>query len=129
MTTGSKTRSVQTLRRRSRVADRDAWVDELAGADTCVAPILEPAEVAGDAQYRHRGVFVEAEHPAAGRFRQVGPLLAGMQPAGRRAAGVSNPEEPVLLPDADKTQTLELLEAAGVPAEKVADMQSRGVLA
>jgi alpha-methylacyl-CoA racemase len=34
--------------------DRDSWVDELAGADTCVAPVLEPAEVAGDAQYRSR---------------------------------------------------------------------------
>ena len=43
-----------------------------AGADTCVAPVLEPAEVAGDAQYRHSRCFVEAEHPTAGRFMQVG---------------------------------------------------------
>ena len=121
--------------------DRDTWVDELAGADTCVAPILEPAEVAGDAQYRHRGVFVEVEHPTEGRFLQVGPLLAGMRPAepaepaepggpaDLQAPGVSKVERRVLLPDPDKTQTRELLEAAGVPAEKVAAMQSRGVLA
>ena len=59
--------------------DRDSWVSDLAGADTCVAPVLEPAEVASDAQYRYRKVFIEAEHPTEGRFLQVGPVLAGME--------------------------------------------------
>ncbi len=99
--------------------DRDSWVDELAGADTCVAPILEPAEVAQDAQYRYRKVFVQARHPTAGSFSQVGPLLAGMPAA----------PDPVELPDPETTQTSELLEAAGVSPEKVAEMRTRGVLA
>lgn len=99
--------------------DRDSWVDELAGADTCVAPVLEPAEVAGDAQYRSRKVFVEAEHPREGRFLQVGAVLAGMP-------GVT---EPVVLPDPEKTETDVLLRAAGFSPEKVEAMRSRGVLA
>jgi crotonobetainyl-CoA:carnitine CoA-transferase CaiB-like acyl-CoA transferase len=84
-----------------------------------VAPILEPAEAATDEQYRYRKVFVEARHPTAGLFSQVGPVLAGM-PAVR---------EPVELPDPETTQTGELLEAAGMPTEKVAEMRNRGVLA
>lgn len=99
--------------------DRDSWVNELAGADTCVAPVLEPAEVSGDPQYMYRGAFVEAEHPTAGRFLQVGPLLAGMP----RIA------EPVVVGDPDATQTDELLEAAGVSHEDVTRMRSQGVLA
>jgi alpha-methylacyl-CoA racemase len=99
--------------------DRDSWVSELAGADTCVAPVLEPAEVANDVQYRYRKVFVEAEHPKHGRFSQVGPVLAGMLAAA----------EPVVLPDAEITETDALLRAAGVAPEKVETMRSRGVLA
>ncbi len=99
--------------------DRDSWINELAGADTCVAPVLEPAEVAGDAQYRYRKVFVEAVHPTEGDFAQVGPVLAGMPAVA----------EPVMLPDPAKTQTDELLLAAGVSEGKVEEMRSRGVLA
>ncbi len=99
--------------------DRDSWMNELAGTDTCVAPVLEPAEVAGDAQYRYRKVFVEAVHPTEGDFAQVGPVLAGMPTVA----------EPVMLPDPAKTQTDELLLAAGVSEGKVEEMRSRGVLA
>jgi alpha-methylacyl-CoA racemase len=99
--------------------DRDSWVAELAGADTCVAPVLEPVETTRDAQYRSRGAFIQAEHPNGGRFLQVGPVLAGMPRI----------EEPVALPDPELTQTSELLEAAGVSPALVADMKKRGVLA
>lgn len=57
--------------------DRDDWVAELAPADTCVAPVQSIEELAEDPQFRHRGAFVEAEHPEHGRFRQLGPVLAG----------------------------------------------------
>jgi len=99
--------------------DRDTWVAKLAGVDTCVAPVLEPREVADDSQYLERGVFVEAEHPVKGRFRQVGPLLAGMPDVA----------EPVMLPDQSATDTRELLEAAGVSVMKIDELISRGVLA
>ena len=99
--------------------ERDEWVEELSGADTCVAPILEPSEVSSDPQYVYRGAFVEADHPTAGRFGQVGPLLAGMPDI----------EQPVSLPEPAITQTAALLEAAGISEERVAAMRSRGVLA
>ena len=67
----------------------------------------------------HRGAFVEAEHPTAGKFMQVGPVLAGMPKIG----------EPVVLPDPDATQTVEILEQAGVSKTDLAAMQKEGVLA
>jgi alpha-methylacyl-CoA racemase len=100
-------------------ADRDAWVAELAGADTCVAPVLEPSEVEGDPQYTYRRAIVEAEHPTIGAFRQVGPVLAGMPRL----------PEPVAVPDTKVTQTSELLESAGMSAAEVSELTSRGVLA
>ncbi|HXW38131.1 MAG TPA: CoA transferase, partial [Acidimicrobiales bacterium] len=40
--------------------DRDAWVEMLSGADTCVAPVLGVAELAGDPQFAARRAVVEA---------------------------------------------------------------------
>src|SRR5690606_4087563 len=60
--------------------DRDAWVAELGPGDACVAPVLEVAEVAADPHLAARGVWATAEHPAHGRVRQVGPVLAGQTP-------------------------------------------------
>jgi alpha-methylacyl-CoA racemase len=57
--------------------DRDDWVAELAAKETCVAPVLSIAEVARDANNVARGAIVDAEHPEYGKFRQVGPVLAG----------------------------------------------------
>jgi len=69
----------EDLRRAFARKDRDAWIAELAGADTCVAPVYSIPELVEDPQFAHRGVFVEAEHPDWGRFRQVGPVLAGCE--------------------------------------------------
>jgi len=107
------------LAARFALRDRDSWVAELAGADTCVAPVLEPAEVGSDAQFVSRGDFVEAEHPTAGRFKQIAPLLAGMP----------NVAEPVVLPVPGVTSTRELLLEAGVSEPELTDMMNRGVLA
>lgn len=60
-----------------RTRDRDDWVEELAGSDTCVAPVLSIAEVARDAHHLARGSIVDAIDPAHGPFRQVGPVIAG----------------------------------------------------
>lgn len=98
---------------------RDEWVAELAGADTCVAPVLTVAEVAGDGALTGRGVVVEARHPAYGSMRQVGPVLAGMV----------RPDGPVPLPDRGVTDTAALLETAGIPAPEVAGWLARGVVA
>ena len=78
--------------------DRDDWVAELAPADTCVSPVLDAAGLAGDEQFAARRAIIEASVPAAGarrgrpdRFRQVGPLLAGMPGRGSRSRPGTRP--------------------------------------
>ena len=106
--------------------DRDAWVAELAAADTCVSPVLSVAELVDDEQYGARGAFVEAVLPGGDRgddgptsFRQVGPVLAGMPGAG----------DQVLAGDPSRSDTDELLAAAGVTAERIAELRAKGVVA
>jgi alpha-methylacyl-CoA racemase len=57
--------------------DRDDWVAELAGKDTCVSPVLSIEEVGRDPHHVARGSFVDVEREGAASFRQVGPVLAG----------------------------------------------------
>jgi len=98
---------------------RDEWVAALAGADTCVAPVLAVSEVAADEQYAHRGAVADAVHPRYGAVRQVAPVLAGME----RPAG------PVDLPDLTVTDTELLLEEAGVDQGTVAGWLAMGAIA
>jgi alpha-methylacyl-CoA racemase len=98
---------------------RDEWVDALADADTCVAPVLEVSEVATHPQFVARGALGSASHPAQGLVRQLAPLLAGM----------ARPDEPASLPDMTQTDTEHLLKEAGVDGETVARWVSRRVVA
>lgn len=107
------------LRAVFKTRTRDEWAADLMPADTCVAPVLEVAEVANDPQFAARGLFVDAEHPDAGRFRQTGPVLAG-QPA---------PEGVYELRDASSTDTDELLAAAGYAADEIARLRAEGAVA
>jgi alpha-methylacyl-CoA racemase len=100
---------------------RDEWVDVLAGADTCVAPVLAVSEVAALPQFVARGVVTDASHPTEGVFSQLAPLLAGMV---RRGPGA-----PVQLPDMTKTDTRHLLKEAGVNGETVTRWVARKVVA
>jgi len=102
--------------------DRDAWVRELAGSDTCVSPVLEPDEVAGDEQYRSRGALVEAELASAGgraprRFLQVGPLLAGME----RVRGTVEARDPLA------SDPQGVLATAGLAPAAISALQEKGV--
>ena len=101
--------------------DRDDWVALLAGADTCVAPVLEVSEVAEYPQFLARGVVGAASHPVEGALTQLAPLLAGME---RPGGG-----EPVELPDMTQTDTAHLLKEAGVDGETVARWVARKVVA
>jgi alpha-methylacyl-CoA racemase len=109
---------------RSALADvfaartRDHWVEALAGADTCVAPVLQVSEVATDPQFVSRGVMATATHPKEGTFRQLAPLLAGMD----RGASAD-------IPGGTDTDTEQLLKEAGVDGETVAAWVARGVVA
>ncbi len=98
---------------------RDEWVDQLAAADTCVAPVLDVSEVVDHPQFAARGVVTEATHPTEGELRQLAPLLAGMP----------RPEGPTALPDAAQTDTKHLLKEAGVDGETVARWAAKRVVA
>jgi alpha-methylacyl-CoA racemase len=98
---------------------RDEWVEVLAGADTCVAPVLEVGEVLSDPQFSARRVVGVASHPEHGEIRQLAPLLAGMP----------RPEGMVTLPDPGQTDTQHLLKEAGVDGETVAHWVAQGVVA
>jgi alpha-methylacyl-CoA racemase len=104
---------------------RDEWVSLLAGADTCVAPVLSIAEVTDSPQFVARGVVASASHPTEGALRQLAPLLAGMPRPGVGGAG----EAPVALPDMTQTDTEHLLKEAGVDGETVARWVARQVVA
>jgi alpha-methylacyl-CoA racemase len=97
---------------------RDEWVERLAGADTCVAPVLDVAEVVAHPQFAARGAVVTATHPAQGAFRQLAPLLAGMD----RGAAPDLPAPAV-------TDTEHLLKEAGVDGGTVARWVAKGVVA
>ncbi len=106
--------------------DRDHWLAVLAAADTCVSPVLSVAELVDDEQYRARGAIIEATLPdgaaadgAPASFRQVGPVLAGMEGAGA----------PVLAGDPSRSDAGELLGAAGLAADTITDLRTRGVVA
>lgn len=57
--------------------ERDQWVAELAAKDTCVAPVATIPELVDDPAFLARSAFANAEYAKRGRFRQVGPVLAG----------------------------------------------------
>jgi alpha-methylacyl-CoA racemase len=99
--------------------DRDAWVAELGPGDACVAPVLTVAEATRDAHFAARGAWAEAEHPAHGRVRQVGPVLAGQTPL----AG------PARVRDAAETDTDELLREAGLAPDAIETLRRDGVVA
>jgi alpha-methylacyl-CoA racemase len=105
---------------------RDAWVDVLAGADTCVTPVLSVDELVDDAQYAARGAIVEAVVETGGeaprRFRQVGPVLAGMVAPG-------DPIEVADATDPAATDTNRLLGDAGLTAERIGELRDKGVVA
>lgn len=95
---------------------RDDWVALLSPADTCVAPVLDVAEVVANEQFAARDAFAEAEHPAHGRFRQTAPLLAGMVK-----------EKEYRLPDG--TAARELLAEAGLAADVIDRLVAEGIVA
>ena len=99
--------------------DRDAWVALLAGADTCVSPVQTADELAADGQFAARRAFVDAEAGDGTRFRQVGAVLAGMVP----------PTEPVAIRDPSASDADDLLAAAGLPTDRIAELRAKGVVA
>jgi alpha-methylacyl-CoA racemase len=107
------------LSRAFQARDRDAWVAELAPADTCVAPVYAISELARDPHFQARGLFAEAEHPEHGRFRQLAPALAGAARAESVAA----------VRGSDASDAEPLLRAAGYAAREIEALLDTGVVA
>ncbi len=107
------------LRAIFKTKTRDEWTALLAPADTCVAPVLDVAEVVEHPQLNARHDFVTAEHAEHGQFRQTAPVLAGQPPLA----------EPVALRDQTQTDTDAVLGAAGFTAEEIARLRAEGVAA
>ena len=99
--------------------DRDDWVAELAPSETCVSPVYDVGELAGDPQFRARGAFSRVEHPTEGGFEQLAPPFAGMH---RSQAAVA-------VRDAAVTDTESLLAEAGLPAGEIERLRADGVIA
>jgi alpha-methylacyl-CoA racemase len=97
---------------------RDEWTEELADADTCVAPVLSIPEVVEHPHWRARGVFMQAEHEERGVFDQVSPVLAG----GVRAHPLHH------VRTGDGTDTERLLVDAGLSADAVAKLFEQGAV-
>jgi alpha-methylacyl-CoA racemase len=102
-----------------RTRTRDDWTAELSPADTCVSPVYTVPELVEEPQFAARGVFVDAKHPTAGTFRQLGPLLAG----------TDRSRTTYELRDTAQTDVDELLGAAGLDAAAIDDLRRRGVVA
>ena len=97
---------------------RDDWVAELAPADTCVSPVLSPAEAASATQFAERGAVASAEPQTGGPgFRQLAPLLAGA----RRETAYD-------LPDRTRTDTDAVLTDAGFDQDDIAKLRADGVI-
>ncbi len=75
--------------------DRDAWVAELAGADTCVTPVLSVEELVDDEQFGARHAIVEAVDGTDGRQRSG----RGSARWGRCWPAWRRPPEPVVAGD------------------------------
>ena len=97
---------------------RDEWTELLAGANTCVTPVLSVPEVVADPHFEARKVFVTAQHETEGSFRQLGPLLAG----GDRSALHAD------LPSPSSTQMNEVLRDSGFSETEIGRLQADGVV-
>jgi alpha-methylacyl-CoA racemase len=115
----AQTRIREALTAAFATKSRDEWVEALAGADTCVAPVLEVAEVGSHPQFAARQVVGAAKHPIRGDVRQLAPLLAGML----------RPDGVVTLPDMTQSDTEHLLKEAGADGETVSRWVAQGVVA
>ncbi|MGE3627980.1 MAG: CoA transferase, partial [Hyphomicrobiales bacterium] len=81
--------------------DLSDWLRHLQDADTCVAPVNDATGLLDDPQLRHRGLFVDTEHPSEGRVRHIGsPIrLSNAQVGPRRAAPLPGEHTDAVLAD------------------------------
>lgn len=93
---------------------RDEWVEAFSGIEACLTPVLAVDELVNYPQWQARGVFVDYDHPQAGRTRQVGPMGGGNE---RGAA-----------PDAGKSACREVLRSVGLGNPEIDALIAGGVV-
>ncbi len=98
---------------------RAEWLSLLADEDVCVGPAYELDEVFDDPQMLARGMVVEAEHPKAGKIRQLGlPFkLDGLNPQAvvrEPAPGFGEHNREILTALGYDETAIERLRAAGI---------------
>ena len=106
------------LRHAFLAKDRDQWIDELASKDTCIAPVATIPELVDDPAFIARSAFANAEHAKRGRFRQVGPVLAGPKrdvPTHRVA-------------DAAASESADVLASAGMARADIERLRTQGII-
>jgi len=70
---GARATEIKTaLTNRFKEKPRSEWLKLLAHEDTCVGPAYDMDEIFDDPQLQARGLVVEAEHPTAGKLKQIG---------------------------------------------------------
>ena len=97
--------------------DRDEWTALLAGANTCVTPVLGIPEIVANEHFQARRTFMAAHHPEHGEFRQLAPVLAGNE---RECAAHE-------VRPAGRTDTDAVFGAAGFSAAGIAALRTAGV--
>jgi len=97
---------------------RDEWFEQLSKAECCIAPVLELGELYDHPVHKHRGMFLELDHPTMGKVRQLGsPIKFSDTPFEFRSFA------PVL-----GEHTRELLREAGYPPQEVEHLIESGAV-
>lgn len=96
------------------------WLAILGDEDTCVGPVYDLNEVFDDPQVQARGLVVEAEHPKAGKLKQIGLSI--------KLDGIT--EKDIVRHPAPGygEQTGDILVAMGYSAEDVERLKKEGVI-
>ncbi len=99
-----------------RTKTRDEWFEFLNRADICVGKVFTLDEAEKDPHLRARGMFVEVDHPEAGKVKQVGISLKFSETPGtiRRLAPRRG------------EHTDEVLEGLGYTREAIAALREKG---
>lgn len=105
-------------RERLKAKTSAEWLDILSAADIWCGPVYGYEDLVDDPQIKHNGTFVEYDHPTEGRVKMPGfPIRFSRTPSRvDRGAPVTG------------QHTREVLEEAGMPAERIAALLDSGAI-
>ncbi len=118
VTKNEEKKILSEVREIMRTKTRKEWIKLMEGKDICVTPVYSMGEVIQDPQLRHRGMFVEVEHPVEGKTLQVAfPLKFSETPATIRTPS------PIF-----GQHTEEILKEIGYNEEEIKNLEKEGVI-